>query len=70
MHKRARLHVRWPEPDAALAAEAAHRLDMSLSELVRRATVNAAIEVLRSGAVPPPTETSGQADGRSSRDPN
>lgn len=70
MHKSVRLHVRWPVADATLAVEAAHQLDMSLSELVRRATVNAAIEALHSGVVPPPTATSGQADGRSSRDPN
>jgi uncharacterized protein (DUF1778 family) len=56
MHKRKRLHVRWAESDATLVASAARKLDMPVSELVRRAAVNAAVDVLRSGAVPPRTE--------------
>jgi hypothetical protein len=65
MHKRARLHVRWPEPDAELVTSAARRLDMSISELVRRASVAAALAALGGRGAPPPTATTGQADGRS-----
>ncbi|MEX2528551.1 MAG: hypothetical protein WEA09_13025 [Gemmatimonadota bacterium] len=65
MRKRSRLHVRWPEPDAALVRTAASRLDISVSELVRRAAVAAAVEAIRSGVIPTATATAGQADGRS-----
>ena len=65
MRKRARFHIRLPEPDAELVSSAARRLDFSLSEFVRRVTVSAAVEVLRGGSVPPPTPNVGQADGRS-----
>jgi len=56
MHKRERLHVRWPETDATLVRTAARKLDMSMSELVRRAAVAAAVEALRGGVVPPTTD--------------
>jgi uncharacterized protein (DUF1778 family) len=54
MHKRERLHVRWAEADATLVRSAARKLDMSMSELVRRAAVSAAVDVLRRGVVPEP----------------
>ena len=65
MRKRLRIDTRWAESDATLVRSGARRLDMSVSELIRRATVAAAAEALRSGAAPPPTGTTGQADGRS-----
>ena len=67
MRKQSRLQIRWSEPDAHLATLAAQWLDMSVSELVRRATVEAAIGVLQGGEPPPPTATAGRADGRSAR---
>jgi hypothetical protein len=39
--KRARLHLRLPAADASAIAATAQRLDMSVSKLVRRATMNA-----------------------------
>jgi hypothetical protein len=53
MRKRLRIFTRWSEADATLVRSAAQRLDMSVSELIRRATVQAAVEALRRGAVPP-----------------
>ena len=67
MHKRSRLHVRWPEPDAHLVGTAARQVDMSVSEFVRRSTVAAALAVLSEGTVPPARATQGRADGRSAR---
>ena len=53
MYKRERLHVRWATPDAELVRAAVQKLDMSISEFVRRAAVAAAIEALHRGVVPP-----------------
>jgi uncharacterized protein (DUF1778 family) len=44
--KRDRLHLRLASSDAALLKAAADRLDCSLSELVRRASVDAALRTL------------------------
>jgi uncharacterized protein (DUF1778 family) len=44
--KRDRLHLRLASSDAALLKAAADRLDCSLSELVRRASVEAALRTL------------------------
>jgi uncharacterized protein (DUF1778 family) len=56
MRHRARLQLRLPEATHDLVMAAARRLDMSASELVRRAVVAAAVEVLRGGPAPPPTD--------------
>lgn len=69
MVNRARLHVRWPVRHHELVASAADQLGMSVSELVRRAAVAAALEALRTGAEPPATAPAGEADGRSKRSP-
>lgn len=53
MRKRERLHLRWAQSDATLVRSAASKLDMSISELVRRAAVAAAIAALRQGTAPP-----------------
>ena len=52
MHKRERLFIRWSAADAALAGAAAKKLDICLSEFVRRATIAAAIEAVQRGTVP------------------
>ena len=53
MHKRERIYLRIATGDATLLRTAATKLDMSMSELIRRAAVQAAIEAIRRGAVPP-----------------
>lgn len=53
MYKRERLYVRWPAKDVEVVRTAAQKLDMSMSELVRRATLSAAVEALQRGTVPP-----------------
>jgi hypothetical protein len=63
--RNSRLHIRWTEQDSTLATTAARHLHLSLSELVRRATVAAAIKALQDGSTPPPTPSHGHADGRS-----
>ena len=65
-----RLHVRWREQDSTLVTTAARHLDLSVSELVRRATVAAAVDALRGGSAPPPTPSHGRADGRSMSKPS
>lgn len=67
MHKRTRIHVRWPEPEAVLVRQAAARLDLSMSELIRRAATGAALDALRDGMAPPPLGGTGRMDGRSGR---
>jgi hypothetical protein len=52
MRKRSRWNVRLPEADARLVKAGADRLDMTVSELVRRAAVKAAVDALSAGAVP------------------
>ena len=52
MSKNSRLNVRLREGDASLLRAAAKRLEMSVSELVRRASVVAAVKAL--GVHPPP----------------
>ena len=53
MRKRLRIDTRWAEADATLVRTAARTLGMSVSELIRRATIQAAVEALRRGTVPP-----------------
>jgi uncharacterized protein (DUF1778 family) len=45
--KRSRLNVRLANGDAALVRAGAERLDMSMSELVRAAAVQAAVKAVR-----------------------
>jgi uncharacterized protein (DUF1778 family) len=44
--KRDRLHVRLPSSDTALIKAGAQRLDCTVSEMVRRAAVDAALQAL------------------------
>ena len=60
MHKRERLHIRWAKADATLVRTAARKLDMPMSELVRRAAVAAATDALRKGTVPTIAEAAPQ----------
>jgi uncharacterized protein (DUF1778 family) len=47
-----RLHLRIPREDGALLRLAARRLDMSMSELVRRASMTAALDIVVHGRTP------------------
>lgn len=52
MRKRARFEFRIAIGHASLLHAAAERLDMTVSEFVRRAAVAAAVDALKRGAIP------------------
>ena len=52
MRKRARLYLRIAPSQASLLQAAAERLDMSVSEFVRRAADAAAVDTLKRGTIP------------------
>ena len=52
MRKRARFELRIAPSQASLIRAAAERLDMSVSEFVRRASEAAAVDTLKRGTIP------------------